>query len=423
MKVFSLVLIGLFALVGAHVPKAYSLLVVALVFTALKASREDHRALPPMAADRLLSWRTAQVLVLVFSCSYPLAMLHFEFWQLSGRQLLDVVSAVVLPSGLLWWGHYWARRDLRLFLGCWLSYGLGGLLFLLAALIKTRGWAWFAPQVDSGSLLMAWGSEASMNVRSIEQNGILCVVLAPVALRLLWRRRYLAAGATLLVALIGWLAVLPLHEGRLWIVSLALACWPLAAWSSRSLWGMLHFWGVSDWARFGVPLTASAAVAVGWAFRPHLCDERFSIYAEALRHWPELIAGGRILQYPYQLCNGQTAALALQESGGPASGLSFLHNVPLDVLASVGLGPSLPLLLLLILALWAAGSFLLMWCRPGGCSLQLQLFWGVLAVLVPQWLFQPLLYGDGLLYYLSYSALGALLAITAFNVGDGAPGC
>jgi len=36
---------------------------------------------------------------------------------------------------------------------------------------------------------------------------------------------------------------------------------------------------------------------------------------------------------------------------------------------------------------------------------------GIYSVLIPQWFFQPLHYGDGLLYYISYAVLAALFAI------------
>jgi hypothetical protein len=419
MHVFSLSLLILFALVGAHVPKAFSLLYLALALTWVMSWRLDPMSLPPLPAGRLKAFRVVQILVLLFSCFYPLAMLHFGFWQLSGRQLLDVVGAVVLPSGMLWWGFYWARRDLRVLVGCLLAYSIGGLVFLLAALTKTWGLSWFAPHADPGTLLLAWGAEASMNVRSIEQNGILSVVLAPVALWLFARRRVLIAAVMLLLAALGLLAVLPLDHGRLWIVSLALALLPWAYRALVSLWHRLDGIGLGLWQRMALPLVtvvcSFVALRHSWV---RLCDERFGMYAQALHHWPQLIAGGRVLKYEALQCDGLTRVV-VSVNGSPlvANGIVttvFVHSVPLDVVAAVGLWAALPLLLTLGIALFFLARFLFLWLGPASLawrSLWLHLFWCFLAVLVPQWLFQPLIYADGLLYYVSYAALGALIVL------------
>jgi hypothetical protein len=415
MKLFSIVLISLFALVGAHVPKAFSLLYLALVISWLMSCCLDPRPLPYLPAIRRKLLRIAQVLVLLFSCTYPIAMLHFGFWQLSGRQLLDVVSAVILPTSLLWWGAYWARRGLPLFVACLLSYSFGGLVFLLAALFKTWGLSWFVPHADPETLLMAWGSEVSMNVRSIEQNGILNVVLAPVSLWLLLERRYWMGWLLLLVALVGWLAVLPLAHGRLWIVSLALASWPLVCLISKLV---PHFISSDHWLRWlpkAVSLMAAVLlVSLLWSRRAVFCDERLGMFAQALHHWPVLMAGGRLLTYKTTLCDGQTSVLVSLQ-GGESAGIAMLHNVPLDVVATVGFWAALPMLSLLFLALYCCGQFLLFWLRPVATNQKLQclwLLWCFLSAAVPQWLFQPLIYGDGLLYYLSYASFGALLVIS-----------
>ena len=413
MKLFSFVLISLFALVGAHVPKAFSLFYLAMLMSWLMSRQLDQRPLPPLPMDRSRLLRTVQVLVLLFSCTYPLAMLHFGFWQLSGRQLLDVVNAAVLPSALLWWGAYWARRDLRLFVACLLSYGLGGLVFLVAALLKTRGLSWFGPQLDPGSLFMAWGSEPSMNVRSIEQNGILIVALAPVALMLLFRRYYFL-GLSLFCSAVLALSALLATNGRLWIVSLLLATWPFVGFGCRSLRRFLASSGLRGWMASGIGLMAVAAVlSVLWHFQWQLCDERFDIYLKAFQHWPQLIAGGRTLSYETLSCDGSNH-LFLSTRGAPWADFAMMHNVLFDVLASVGLVSSLPLIIVLLIASFQYLCLLLSWLKPASwkhTAIDFYSCWCFLAVVVPQWLFQPLIYGDGLLYYLSYASLGMSLVI------------
>jgi hypothetical protein len=339
-------------------------------------------------------------------------MLHFGFWQLSGRQLFDVVSAFVLPTACLWWGAIWARRDFRLFVCCLLSYSMGGLIFLVAALLRTKGLSWFEPYTDPGSLLMAWGSQASMNVRSIEQNGILALVWAPVGLMLLLGRRKWLASLILLASLIGLLSVLPLAHGRLWIVSLAIACWPSVATIYIRIWHRIKVLDYPLLFLFGLSFIAVTFSYI-WPYRRSFCDERFGMYYQALQHWPQLIAGGRTLTFKVLYCDGHTlgSVSTLPES---SADISMMHSVPFDIVSTIGLLPSLPIIIVLFLAAASFLSYTIYWLKhdvePAATS-DLYLFWTVLSVMVPQWLFQPLIYGDGLLYYLSYCTLGALLVI------------
>jgi len=418
MKFFSVVLIIVFALIGAHVPKSFSLLYLALVISGLLSWCLAPRSLPPLPVKQRRLLHTVQVMVSLFSCTYPLAMLHFGFWQLTGRQILDVVSAVVLPSALLWWGAYWGRRDIRLFVACLLSYGFGGLVFLVSALLKTWDFNWFQPHADAGSLLMAWGSEASMNVRSIEQNGILNLVLLPVGLVLLLRKRYWPGGLVLIVAFVGWLSILPLAHGRLWIVSLALACWPLVCFAVLNL---LSRFTAADWTRrliAGVLLMTVAGFLIAlWPHRSMFCDERFSMYMRALEHWPALGAGGRILEFQAPLC-ADNGTLTLVLRGGPPGSTTMLHSVPLDVMATIGFWPALPMLIFLGIAFYAFIQFSCLWLHfffvnrsLSQAGIPLLVLWSFSAVIFPQWLFQPLIYGDGLLYYLSYAILGCTIVI------------
>jgi hypothetical protein len=220
-------------------------------------------------------------------------------------------------------------------------------------------------------------------------------------------------------------SVLPLLHGRLWLVSLALASLPLM-WRVLVVFlqYILQATGSRSWIKFCLPcLGAVGFFAVLWPSRSQLCDERFSIYSGALHHWPELIAGGRMLRFSTVLCDGTTSVL-VSMNGGPDAYFVFLHNVLLDVMATVGFWPSLPLLMALILASSAFVRFF--FSGMGSCDLVLRSpyfysFWCFLAALIPQWLFQPIIYGDGLLYYLSYATLGALVVIVV-SAGDGAKG-
>ena len=95
----------------------------------------------------------------------------------------------------------------------------------------------------------------------------------------------------------------------------------------------------------------------------------------------------------------------------------MMHNVLFDVVASIGLLPALPLLALLLVSLMNYVRLLQRIVLVDHClphvGLSLTCLWSCCAVLLPQWLFQPLIYSDGLLYYFSYAAVGVLLVFSS----------
>jgi len=408
----SLLIVFLFGLVGAHVPRAFSLIYLILALSAVMALLLDSRAplRSPMGQFRL--FRVIQLFVLLFSLTYPLAMLHFGFWQLSGRQTYDFLNAFLLPNALFFWGFYMARRHFRLMVACLLGYGLGGLIFLLLALHTTSGWDWFAPRFDPGSLLLPWGNTLSINVRSIEQNGIFGIVMMPVVLSSYIQRRYWLAAFFCMSALAGFLSVLPLANGRLWIISLVLAAWPCLCW-------VFHLFGLYSRPARSVPAILLFLSSVGvllsrsTSITSYFCDERFAMYQQAIVNWTALLRGGRILNFRSQLCDGYSNVF-VSLMGQRGHDVISLHSVPLDIIATVGLFSAIPLLLVLLATLIRFIIFALFWTQSGSIETDtdgLYVLWAFISVLIPQWFFQPLHYGDGLLYYISYAVLAALFAI------------
>lgn len=420
MKYLSPFLIASFCLIGAHVPKAFSLLYLILFVSWFFIAFVDPRPLAPLPTNRLKFLRIVQALVFLFSLTYPLAMLGFGFWTLSGRSTLDVVSALLLPNGMLWWGVHMARRNFQLFTTCLLAYNFGGLIFLSSALFKTSGLNWYSARLDPGSLFVPWGNEISMNVRSVEQNGLLNVALLPASLILFFQRRFALASILAIPASFGILAVLPLSNGRLWIPSLLLSAWPLLCLIFRLIptrvLNRAPFFFISFVFLFATFFKGLSSSVIPLSL---FCDERLGIYQQSLARWKELITGGRLLNFTVSACGQQPLRLSL--NGQPGAAWAMLHSVPLDVVGSVGLLPALPMLLFLLVAAWLYSKFAISWLAPpsfGEHSFYLLVLWSALAVVVIQWLLQPLIYADGLLYFLSYSLLGALFALKSPQVDN-----
>jgi hypothetical protein len=100
--------------------------------------------------------------------------------------------------------------------------------------------------------------------------------------------------------------------------------------------------------------------------------------------------------------------------------LAFAHNVVLDVFRDAGLVPVILLLAALLpLVFLGLRGFLSIgwrsiWTWPMVC------LWGWFVLLLCQWSFQPLLYADGLLFYLSFFVFAALAAgFSRMSASDG----
>jgi hypothetical protein len=416
-RVLQAVAVLLAGLIGLHLPRAFMLLygLVALLSGAVlwwPAVRQG--------APRRRSWLLA-IPLLLSSLAYGAGMVHWGFWRWPADRL-DLINALLLPTLLFLAGLQVPRLGRRFGSALLLAYGAGALTYLLAALAVSRSPWWAVDQLFPQSISTAWGpgSGAPLNVRSLEQNAILAMALVPLAIQLLlprWAppatsappaasatpgRLRLLAGAVLLAALLGLHGVWSL-QGRLGWLALALAAAPaipalLAKARRQPLAGICLALAAIAAAGLGRQLLALRA-GTGWG--QGLCDERWSLHLALLSHLGEAPWGGHQLRVAYRLCNGSAASF------GPSDAtVTMAHNVLLDMYNDVGwLAPLLllvallPVLVLLLRGFWAAG-------RARRWDWRVTLGWAWFAVLAIQWLFQPILYADGLLYYFSFFALG-----------------
>ena len=86
----------------------------------------------------------------------------------------------------------------------------------------------------------------------------------------------------------------------------------------------------------------------------------------------------------------------------------LMHNVFLDLYVRVGWLPLFLLLLALVPLLLRALASLALVLRQEKLQLDGCIAAGFLVFLSVQWLFQPLLYGDGLLFYVGFLLIGTL---------------
>jgi len=410
-------LAGLLALaIGLHLPRSFALL-YPLSALLLGCSWRD-------GGVRLLTWLRPwwplPLATLLYSLSYGVGMLRGQLWRWPADRA-ELIACLLLPTLLLLAGLATAegcgRRGWRLPLVILTSYALGSLVFALLALAVSRQPWWNLQQSFAPELQIPWGSADPVNVRSVEQNAVAALLSLPaclIALRQGWaeHRRWLLLLACL-PALLGLHAIFA-FQGRLGLLLLLLAALPplaaaLRAWQGGGRRGRMRLGlallglALAAWPLQQLQQLRGAGAAVGWA--QGLCDERFSLQLAILAQAWKAPWGGRQLQVPYQLCDG-TAALLAPQNGT----VTLAHNVILDVFLDAGLVPAILLTLLLLpLLLLALHAFLRCW-RSRAWSWWIAWLWGWFVLLLGQWLFQPLLYADGLLFYLSFFGFALLAA-------------
>ena len=369
---------------GLHVPKAFSLFYLLLGWLAWRARGAT---LPDL-------WiRLSAALLLAFGLSYSSISVYYGFWQLGGRDLLDLISMLLLPAAGVWLGALVADRFSWRSMGwLWLAYGLGALTYTWAVLLYGRvlmsdgDWMWIVQARRSTTIAVPWGSDPLVNVRSIEQNAALLVTCWLPGLWLLLRERQRLLGWGLLVCSSAALAATVCFHGRLGYLMFVVGAIPL-------LWVLRR----SFWLR---PLLgASSMVFVSVLFlRPHwLYDERFARFRGFIPSSGRFPWGGNQLHFegvlPFDARQGE-----------------LMHNVLLDIYVRVGWLPLLLLSLALLPLLWrsfrALAAGLSQSEHRGGALLAASF----LLCLTVQWLFQPLVFGDGLLFYFGFLLLGFLAA-------------
>jgi len=398
---------GLFLLVGMHVPKAFTLLYLALLLCAIQV-RESHQS---DIAIKPAYWRWSLVCLFLFSVIYLGIMLYWGLVSPHGSSLLDCISALVLPAGCFWVGLRLPLLGRGSVTNVLLAYALGGLLYVIAALFVARHPWWALDPFFPTDMPTPWGVPNVVNVRSIEQNGILALAMLPSALLLSVKPEVPArVGAFLMggAALLGLHVVLSLN-GRLGFVALFLAVMPLlpVGWQARN-----------SLRRWLLAAGSGSIVAIFCIVRKHpsfgrlmsggFCDERFNLYAGFLQRLGQGLFGGhKIVVSSIRQCD---SALVFSFNAGVPGSLLAVHNVALDIYNDAGFLPVLLLLLALVPPLVSIVQGFWSLSIKGQWDWQWFVRWGWFVILAIQWLFNPLLYGDGLLYYLSFFVLGLLAA-------------
>ena len=214
--------------------------------------------------------------------------------------------------------------------------------------------------------------------------------------------------------LLGLLAVLAFH-GRIGLLVGLLSLLPLAWAVSSERIGAHQSLKLSVWALFGLGgFLLLSLVSLLWGrgditsrLLARVYDERLDRFLAFLTHIPDTLWGGQRLSFEYFEQQRQVWV------GFDASAGDLLHNVPFDLVVRAGLIPAIALLLAVVPLLCRSIRQLGQLLRDPASRGHALISAGFLIVLTVQWLFQPLIYADGLLFYFGFFGLGALAVAPA----------
>jgi len=374
-------------LFGLGIPKAFSLLYVVLMAAAWLAWRR------PGPKPSLLTCWSASWLFL-FGLSYAAFQVGWLVWSPPQRFVPEILAVLVLPSAGMLVGWLLQRFGVRFGSRLILAYALGALIYALLVLVLSRSPWWALTQRFHHVVRVPWG-EDWMSTRAVEQRAFLALTMLPMGIPLLLspQSRQLLLGV--ISILMGGIAV---HvawalDGRIGWAALVLSGLPLLF--------LIPNHG-QRWL-VGGAAASSAALAIASG---RLCDERWWLVNGFLRHLSDAPWGGRLMVFDYQECRPGVLA---RFGSGPHSN-AFAHNVVLDVFNDAGLVPALCILLAVLpMVAYLLYQFWSRFCEYGW-NWQLSLRWGFLSVLIVQWLAQPFLYSDQLMFTIGFLFAGMLLA-------------
>lgn len=381
----------IFFLLGLNLPKSFSLLAFVLFFGLLSA-RAEWRSL--CAARQLL---VSIILIFSFGITFSVRQFQLGYWALSGHSIADMLTFTFFPATSLITGYLARRRVLTrkaLSLAI-MAFALGGLCYVLLALGISRNPWWDLAQVFRKVITVPWGEYglSGQNVRSVEQRlfpaliALSCLPLLIVQRPRLWRTKVFFVSLMSLLASYALWAL----QGRLQFMALALSFVPYV------------FLIVNRSVRMALFVLVVLFVSSA-PWNPLICDERYALHLEFLRHISSAPWGGRTISFVFEGCQSKYVFAA------PPAIIHLPHNIFLDVTNDVGIVPALFLLLGCSLLLVALLRGFVACGQAGLWNSGVALRFGIVAVVIVQSLFQPFLYSDRSFFVLSFLFAGAFLS-------------
>ena len=341
------------------------------------------------------------ITLLGFGVTYVALRLSWGVWVPVMDHVQPVLAAALLPAlGLMagWClqhlgGPLLSRRAMTWII---IAYGFGALSYVLISLGLTHSpwWDWLQPL--SQSVEVPWGSDHSLNMRSVEQRGYIMLACLPSIF-------YLK----------------PVHQGRhrllaaALMISALLAC--VATWSFQSRIGMLVLllsslpWicSLKFLSKRVYTLVFLFAASIFIIASGRFCDERVFLQSNFLANVWQAPWGGRLIRFDYADCN---PAITNHFGSFVGSNASSPHNVLLDIYNDAGILP----FALMLASVSLIGIVVLRWFfltyLAGGWDWHMAVRWAMFSALLVQFFAQPFMYSDQLMFSLAFFFLGMIMA-------------
>lgn len=397
----------LFLLIGLHIPR--SITVMTIAFLVVICVNLDSIAFV------LRKHATVLILAAIFGILYASVSTYFSLWPVDSRGSLESASFLFLPtislfSGLILSSSPANLARLKYIL---LAYLSGAAFYFLASLVITflRQPALNLFRFGGASLLNdPWSLHHMVNIRSMEQNIVIaCAVLPPLLLtKKLSHRSYssLALAAIGIIAIFVGLFVQSRLVGLTCFFSTAISLIVVQLSKSQiknnasskllTLPGLLLLSLLSLAVSFSLGRGPVLARLLS-----RIYDERFDRAFALFRHLPDTIFGGKIVVFSFWDIQRQASFIFDARAG------DLMHNVFLDVLIRTGILPALILISLVFLLACNIPRYLSSLLPVASAPDLFSLSIAFLSVLFFQWMFQPLIYSDQVLFFLSFFFLGA----------------
>ena len=372
---------------GLGFPKSFTLLYICLLVAVAKVIRTPGRPIPRAISIACIS-------LIAFGIAYALIQIYQGVWSPPAQFKAEIAAVSLLPWSCLLVGWKIAPSRGYLMAKTTIAYMAGCLIYALLSLSITEVMASDLPQ---NVLRVPWGNEAFLSIRAIEQRAFLSLPLLPLSCYLgLCATNKLARIISFLMFMMGSLALvftIAAHS-RIGFLVLLISLGPyLTLLQPRIRVALLGF--ISAFALYLAKFTRI------------LCDERIYLVSSFISHMPNAPMGGRVLVFSYADCDPK---LMNQFGSFEGSDAFSPHNVILDIYNDAGI---IPFIFLFSAIIIIVGLFLFSFLQAFRYSLLpdlcVFLIWGVFSTLLVEWISQPFLYTDQLMFTLGFLFIGSAI--------------
>lgn len=379
-------------LIGLGFPKTFSLLYIIYFFIAACFFGSDRNSESNPPSYLLL----CSASLAFFGITHSAIQILHGVWTPLSQHLGEIIAIIVLPAaGLLvgWMLNQLVPRQISKIL---FAYALGSLTYALLAVLVSHNPAWNMLQTFSHVLVVPWGNIKYLSTRAVEQRAFLLLGMLPLVFSGIKSPKTITMRLRLVLVLIVFLGLYVNYstQSRIGFMVIYLSFLPvlLGLGNLRTVLGMFAL-------TTSLPLIA---FRLGW-----ICDERVFLQIEFIRRMYLSPMGGRLISFPYKSCI-QSERLVF--GSFPSSSSFTPHNVILDIYNDSGIIPFCLLLVPVASLLLVLLSYFIRRFRANTLNLSIQLRWSIFCLLITQWMVQPFLYTDQLMFSLGFLFTGLMFS-------------